>query len=332
MRRIVQAVWTVFVATALAIALLPSQAIAQTTLPPDFDTDDVKVRIVNALSDFTYYGLSKPPTVDDIDMTRIVKIYVDTDMFALGTDDFDEVVEILEARPLVFRIDFAIEGVVFDVEVSKGLPQSEEAIERLRELGGESGDMMVEQVLADVGKWKINSTGHTTEPLSSIYYLDKATKASGITDREPIFVGGLPYLHYPVALYPDEYGKISVMVPMSLGAVPWSALKMSRPSELIALDYQEVKEVINSLPPESSLEDDWLSEPGGVSADNPQASDNDSSSTSTETPVDSQNTATLNIAIPVVLAVAVVITAIVLVARRRHRRRAPIEERHKNEQ
>jgi hypothetical protein len=325
MRRLMQAACTALMAIAIALILAPGNAVAQTALPPDFDVEDVKARIVDFIGDSSLYGLSRPPTADDIDMTRIVKIYVDTDVFSLGTDDFDEVVGILEQGLCVLNIDFAIEGVAFDVEVSKGLQPSEEDIERIRELGDEYAEGMIEQVLADVGKWKVNSIGHTTEPISSIYDLDIATKTSGITDREPIFVGSLPYFHYPVALYPDDEGKIGVMVPLSLGAVPWSALKMNRPSEFVALDYQEVKGVINSLPPEYSAEDDWPIDQGSTATDDPQASDSGPAFVPAKLSTGTRAIRALFIAIPVVALAAIAITVVRIVRRRRRATAAAAE-------
>jgi hypothetical protein len=65
-------------------------------------------------------------------MSRIVKIYVDTDVFSLKTDDFDEVVRILEGGTCVFRIFFSLGGAAFFAEVSKGHQPSEETIELIK--------------------------------------------------------------------------------------------------------------------------------------------------------------------------------------------------------
>jgi hypothetical protein len=261
-----------------ALLLIFDVASAQADPRPEFDQDVARVGIVDAISGNEEYGIPENLSPDEIEVSRIVKVYIDTNIFAHEADDFDGLTEALEAAGYVYAVYFLIDGKLFDADMSVGEMPSEETVQRIRESEGEYAEQIIAGAMENAGKWHVARYGmheSSTDP----DYLDIATEASGITDREPIFVGGLPHIHYPVALYPDDGGKIDVMVPLSPASFPWEKLGMDRPEEPVALDYAMVKEAIDSLPPEgiddeladTVPEDRGSGEPASASTAGPSA-------------------------------------------------------------
>lgn len=71
------------------------------------------------------------------------------------------------------------------------------------------------------------------------------------TGTFPILVGGLPYFKWPVALFPDETGKSSRLVPISPELVEWSRLRITNQQTFEQngrLDYSEIKSYISANP------------------------------------------------------------------------------------
>jgi hypothetical protein len=235
------------VALAIILLLIPGMAFGQADTNPEFNQNVARAEIINTVSGNEEYGTSEYLSPSEIEILRIVKVYIDTNVFALEANGFDAITGALETGNYIYVVYFSIDGKLFDADMSVGQMPSEETIQRIREREGEYAEQIIAGALENAGKWHITRYGMHDSPIDLDYY-EQAAAASGITDREPIFVGGLPQIRYPVALYSNELGEIDVIVPLSRASFPWEKLGMDRPEDPVALDYAEVKEMINSLP------------------------------------------------------------------------------------
>jgi hypothetical protein len=145
---------------------------------------------------------------------------------------------------MMLIIQMYFEGDTYQAEIVKGEPLDYSKI-----VEGTSAEWIALQE-SRVGKWYVQTVGYSegTQP----DYVKVAAERTGIYDREPMLVKGLPYFHYPVAIYPNDKGRLATMTVIHSASAPWEMLGIERPSKdaEFVFDYEFVKEKVNSAPPE----------------------------------------------------------------------------------
>jgi hypothetical protein len=275
-------------------------------IPSDMDVAALQQEIIQSLNG-DGYGLSRIVTENDVDFTKAYKVYVGVDVFSLETIGHGELKAELEKVDGVFMVPVYMDDQTFLVTVSRKPPFDHESVKNVL-----TEDEIARQE-SRVGTWVI--------PVISTYedahfdYYDIAAKRTGIYDRLPLLVGGLPYFHYPVAIYPDDEGNLATMTVINPATAPWETLGIERPGEdaEFVFDYEYVKEKVNSAPPEGG-------DMGGVPQDASEEGTAPPPVASFPSPTEGQpqvpagEVTTPNVPLVVAIAAAAVAVAVVAVA------------------
>ena len=230
----------------LVFVLFPTWVFADygaTGMPEDMDVEYIVERIV-AITNGHIDSLERMVTREDIDLSGAYKIYLEN-VFNLPVTDFNDVKEILEKGVYIFEVPIKIgeNTYVANLQLVGPVDDRDEA---LRLLGAEW--------LADyekrVGTWDVSVVYAYLADSPFKDYYETASNISNIRGIQPLLVGGLPGFRMLVAIYPDESGNMSIIVPTVNDVVQWDALGMSRSEyEGKALDYATIKEAVQRLPP-----------------------------------------------------------------------------------
>ena len=177
-------------------------------------------------------------TKSDFDLSDAFTFYVDTNIFDVATNDASEIEKILMDGMYMFEVPIYLGRGTYMVDVSKGLPVSSQVKELLSE-----EDII--ELEGNVGRWHVSGKGFY-EGVHKDYVADVRAIAKD-EKAEPIFVGGLPYFRYPVALLADTDGQISKLIPLYPSAVKWESLGMAPQEGDVVLDYKQIKKTISGL-------------------------------------------------------------------------------------
>jgi hypothetical protein len=220
-------------------------------MPPEMDTEWITQEIVGGIG--TASLPSGTLTSDDVDLSKAFKFYNVTEAGILDLSSSPRYNDVLQAiGPSTYmEVPIYKNGMSFLVILYIGPEVSEESKEKLRQSDPEYAEGMIRRLEEKAGRWSTHGYKQYEDDPHFDYYDDLARR-SGITDRVPLLVNGIPYFEGPVALYANDEGLIDLMVPLYGGHnVDWSALGLSPDnSEGAMLDYETVKEKIAALPPE----------------------------------------------------------------------------------
>ena len=237
--------------------LLPSFAYAmpyETEWPDDLDQEYISNTIVDFINQCYPNELSREVTKDDIDFSKGYKFYVGTNIFELETNDLEEVKTEMEKGTIVYELPVNIDADTVVANIQRVPPATKTGLAMMEDPEGYA---------AKVGTWDVSAIfGYFPPETQFSDYYTVARDVSGIEDRVPLLVGGLPCFTRAVALYADDNGNLDKLVTISPGMVDWESLGMERQGGNRVLDYAEVKSIVQSLPP--TLQDDDLS--GGYGA------------------------------------------------------------------
>ncbi len=146
------------------------------------------------------YGQEPSDIPEHIDYSNAVKIYIDTDVLALNTDDAETILNALTAGDYVWVIETTIDDVAAEVTLARGEPLNEERTASLTEEERES-------IRQQEGKWGITATGITPKgETKKASYVQKLTtifenNEDTLSDVEQIAIaGGIPAFRYPIAI------------------------------------------------------------------------------------------------------------------------------------
>lgn len=135
-----------------------------------------------------FAGVSADDAV--IDYEKAVKIYADSDIFQLDTDDGETILEFLEEGEHIWMVPASLNGKKYSFTISKGLPLSEEAKEILT-------PAQQQEVIDRAGEWFVCGVGETDE-----YFWekvnDKSEELAGC--QRAVIIVDLPGFQYPVVL------------------------------------------------------------------------------------------------------------------------------------
>jgi hypothetical protein len=210
-------------------------------LPPDMDVGLLRIEIADKINSYEE-GPFAPPrkvTKEDIDFSNIFKFYVDTDIFSVQTNSFEEMTQILEKGNCMFELIVFVDEVVYEVDLSRGLPVDKDKVKDVLT------EAQIKNLESEVGKWIVPGISYFDSQTEYIDYYKIAMEMADVTDKQPLLVGGLPSFHYPVALFSDENGNIGKIVPIYHNAIPWEDLGLEPQDGDVVLDYTEIKEIVN---------------------------------------------------------------------------------------
>jgi hypothetical protein len=279
------------VATTLCVAaLLPhigfTYAAGYTTeIPDDMDVASLSIEIAEymdtAPSDTVGYAVEP----DGVDISKSFKIYLDTDIFSLSSSKYSDVRDELEDGKCIYLVPLYSPTDTFFLTIAKGTQEDLDRTLRLEKEGRIEplSPERREELEGRVGRWYFQKGVEIARDQHLDYYA-KAAELSGIYDQQPLLVGGLPYLRYPVAVYEGKEGSIGTVVPVSGAPLSYfNALRDKIPGEQDApavFDYAELREAITSLPPEGDSASQDLT---GSETDFDPPNDSDSDSLETDT-------------------------------------------------
>lgn len=216
------------------------------SLPPDMDTAQLSERIVSDVN--SCFGDELPHLIgdSDVDFSKAFKIYIDTNIFAQETNNYDEVRNILEKGTYIFEVPIYFDnGDVYVVNIARNNPMTPEAYELMTE-------EMVDEYEPTVGEWSINAIFQylaDENPFPDYYAsLKDEIDARG---SKPLLVGSLPYFRFAVAIFPDDKGNLDRIYPyaQALGGDWYGNLGLKKEDAAQGFDYLTVKNAINANPP-----------------------------------------------------------------------------------
>lgn len=147
--------------------------------------------------EYLYEGseVVSPDIPERIDYSEAVKIYVNTDIQYLETNEKSEIETQLEKSIYVWVIPMKISGENVRITLAKGLPLNEENANILSE-------EEKKEIRANEGNWTITEVARgVTES-----YLSQLASNSDVKEEcdEVVLIGGIPGMHEPVALGFDD--------------------------------------------------------------------------------------------------------------------------------
>lgn len=162
-------------------------------------------KMVQMLNDMVVQDQYEGFTVGDIQASQFIKVYVpETDLFSMNTTDADTILATLNNDIYMYVAYLPMGEKYAVVEVSKGLPLSEEGAAALT-------PEEQAQIQAQAGKWQITGVGEIDQPPA---YLDAALDGLALEENGVArLVGGLEEFRQPVALIfsEDELETISLV-------------------------------------------------------------------------------------------------------------------------
>lgn len=153
-------------------------------------------KMVQMLNDMVVQNQYEDFTVGDIQASQFIKVYVpETDLFSMNTTDADTILATLNNDIYMYVAYLPMGEKYAVVEVSKGLPLSEEGAAAL------SPEEQA-QIQAQAGKWQVTGVGEIDQPPA---YLDAALDGLALEENGVArLVGGLQEFRQPVALIFSE--------------------------------------------------------------------------------------------------------------------------------
>lgn len=244
MARLLVTVLVVFMV--LALPTVAGAAEKDVEFPDDMDLNLMAAEIVKGINDVHGAGyISRYAKPEDVDFSVATKWYTGFDIFAIDTDNADEIERQLAAQRIGYEVPVTIEGVTFVTYLEKGKPLRE-GVEKI--LDAEQ----IEQIKSEVGKWIAVGVDIYDEktPYEAPHALAaRAAQASGIKGAAPIIVWALPNVGMKTVLYPDEEGNIEKVMVLGLIWLDFEALGYDQEKFDGVLNYPDLKERIRNLPP-----------------------------------------------------------------------------------
>lgn len=229
---------------ALVLIPIPALAMAEDTFPDDFDKSSISSEIYTWIASETITEETNGENISssvNVDFSKAYKIYIETNIFDLQSNNFGEVKQQLEAGGFMYEVPVNFGQYTFLANVSRGIAPRPEASAILSE--AEIADLNEK-----VGKWVVPGGGLFDAENPFVDYYERVYSIVGSSGEKPIFVGGLPYFRYAVALFPDDNGDIGKIVPVNIAAVDWEGLNLNYDNPSPILEYSIIKEYILKHP------------------------------------------------------------------------------------
>lgn len=233
-------IFVCLLALSVVISLSTTTFAANFSRGDEFELCNLTEKIIAAVDEL--YG--EEITTNDINFKNAYKVYVDTNVFELPTNDANEIRDALEGGNYIYLLPISVGKGTIVVNIQKGLPLSDNAKSVLTK------DEQ-QEVMNNVGKWIVSNV--TLYDLGNNIY-DYADVLSRKLNRIPdgtLLVGSLPIFEDVVALVPNSEGIIEKIVPLTNTSYSLRQLNNSKNSSEV-YDYSTVKEYAKKLPAENS--------------------------------------------------------------------------------
>lgn len=129
--------------------------------------------------------------VDSIDFSEAIKIYTDTNIFELGTNDRETILDALQCGDYVWVIFVTSDDINYKITLSIGQPLSENAEDLLTE-------SEKQYIIDNEGKWKVSGISEGTGSDYRTQLSENDEISSYGTDY--VIIGGLSGLRMPIVL------------------------------------------------------------------------------------------------------------------------------------
>ena len=201
---------------------------------PKWDTEEMKEEIVNFINSSYYGEIPYSLTTDDIDFSGAYKIFVDTNIFEIPTNNYDELLSILEAESVrIYEVPvFFDNGDVYVANLQINLPLDKNAYDVMTE--GE-----IKSYLSTVGSWSVSVMSQYSKEDGNYIEYNEMLKSEIEEFGPPILVGSLPYFRDAVALFRNPDGNIGKVVPLNPSLVEWDKLFLKENANIN--DYAQLK-------------------------------------------------------------------------------------------
>lgn len=205
---------------------------------------DITDEIITTVNEVYMDKIGTEITVDDIDFSKAFKIYVDTDVFALPTNNINDVTNTLKSGNYIYLLPITTSKGTVVVNIQKGLPLSDNAKSVLTE-------REQQEILSKVGNWVVSGISFYDLGNTSYNYENSLLNEIGEIPEGTVFVGSLPVFHDVVALVPNNTGEIESLVAVAQTPYDVSGYSVARDNSKI-FDYEQIKEyVVNEAPKEN---------------------------------------------------------------------------------
>lgn len=196
---------------------------------------NLRTEILGQLDEFVLIVTGENLPQDfDIDLSDAKKIYVDSDIFSLESDDREAVSEALDNSNYMWLLLIDYNGDTYQVNIARGLPLNESVVDLLT-------DDEIQQIKENEGKWTL--TGIEIVQNETIDYEQMVAEelneiSYDMEDAEVVICGGLQHISQPAALIMKD-DRVDLIIP------------------LYHLEIEGSEEQIESIKPESAgIEDE----------------------------------------------------------------------------
>ena len=210
-------------------------------LPKDMDEEQIVKSIVSFINSFSD-TIERKISEDDVDLSKAFKIYIGTNIFKEDTNNYYEILSILESGEYIFEVPVRVGDDTYVANIQRLNPMPDYANELF-------SPEELDEYEKKVGTWDVTAVYEYLSDSPFISYYETAQKISGIVDYQPILVGTLPCIRFAVALYPDDTGNIGKLILTNPAAVSWDDLGLNRfEYQNKALDYTAIKDRALKVP------------------------------------------------------------------------------------
>ncbi|MDR2043915.1 MAG: hypothetical protein LBQ15_06020 [Clostridium sp.] len=197
--------------------------------------------IVTAVNELYADEIGREITAADVDYDKAYKVYVDTDVFKLATNDAAEIEQALQAGNHIYKVPITTAGGTVVVNVQKGQPLSDNAQSLLTE-------QEQQEVLSKVGEWVVSVvTFYETGDTRYAYDVSIQKEISEIPEGT-MLVGSLPYFQDVVGLIPNDNGEVKSLIPTTALKNEAAVRTYRSASASNVYEYEQIKAYINALP------------------------------------------------------------------------------------
>jgi hypothetical protein len=203
----------------------------------------LKPEIVDYINTGFQEDLSLPVSNTAVDMSKAIKIYVDTNIFAIDANDIDTIKQTLDEGIYMYEVPVYVGSDTYIANISKRIPLTDEDKSLLTE-------SEIAQHESRAGMWVVSGVIQIKgETVDYAQFVETAVPDFAGT---PIFVGGLPYFRYAVAILNGSDGAVDKIVPLNFNSVDWGALGFEPQDGQVSFDYTSIKSIVNSIESQSS--------------------------------------------------------------------------------
>lgn len=229
------------------LSLAMTFALSATAFAADFsdnaesELSSISNEIVTTVNEL-YGDENNTITAADIDYNKAFKVYVDTDVFKLSTNNASELESTLESGNYIYVLPISTNNGTIVTNIQKGLPLSDKARDVLTE-------EEQQEVLSKVGQWVVSSVTFYDLGDTRFDYSNSLSSKIGEIPDGTMLIGSLPIFHDVVALIPGNDGMVESLVPVTESAYETEQISTAKNGSNV-YDYQQVKEYANQLPAE----------------------------------------------------------------------------------